>query len=340
MILFGIKFAPLLVPLERRLQTFAAAMWIIVLAFGGMVGAWGSIYLLLYTRYYPLVLLYYAWIYLDRNTCETGGRRSEWMRNWAWWRYYRDYFPVSLIKTADLPATHNYLFCIYPHGILSSGAFCNFASNATNFRSVFPGLVSDVLTLSSHFWMPFSRELMHGLGALSASGESITHVLTHSKGGRVLCLMVGGARESFKCKPGLYEIILKSRKGFVRIALKTGTPLVPVFTFGETDLFDQVPNPPGSWLLRLQEQIRRVVGVAPCIPIGRGFFQYSFGLIPRRHKLYTVVGAPIEVPKVSVPSQELIDEYHRKFTDSLIQLFEDHKDKYVDNPKTTKLVIE
>lgn len=59
-------------------------------------------------------------------------------------------------------------------------------------------------------------------GALSASEKSMTHVLTHSPGGRVLCLMVGGARESFKCKPGNYEIILKSRKGFVRIALKTG----------------------------------------------------------------------------------------------------------------------
>lgn len=66
------------------------------------------------------------------------------------------------------------------------------------------------------------------------------------------------------------------------------TPIVPVFTFGETDLYDQVPNPPGSWLLWLQERIRRVIGVAPCIPIGRGFFQYSFGLIPRRHVLTTV----------------------------------------------------
>lgn len=89
------------------------------------------------------------------------------MRDWAWWRYYRDYFPVRLVKTTDLPSTKNYLFCVYPHGILSSGAFCNFASNATNFRGVFPGLVSDVLTLKSHFWMPFSRELMHGLGKSS-----------------------------------------------------------------------------------------------------------------------------------------------------------------------------
>lgn len=75
MILFGVKFAPLMVPLERRLQTLAAGMWFIILAFGGFAGAWLSVYLLLYTRYYTLVLLYYLWIYLDRQTCETGGRR-------------------------------------------------------------------------------------------------------------------------------------------------------------------------------------------------------------------------------------------------------------------------
>lgn len=338
--LFGIRFAPLVVPLDRRLQTLAVGMWFIILAFGGFIGSFVSVYCLLYTRYYPLILLYYLWIYLDRETAFTGGRRFEWMRNWAWWRYYRDYFPVQLVKTVDLPADKNYLFCVYPHGILSSGAFCNFATNATNFRQMFPGLVADILTLGSHFLMPFSRELVQGLGGMSASERSIQHVFSHSKGGRVLCLMVGGARESFKCKPGSYEIILKNRKGFVRLALKSGTSIVPVFTFGETDIYDQVSNPPGSCLFKFQERIRQIIGLAPCIPIGRGFFQYSFGLLPRRHELTTVVGAPIQVPKTEQPSQELIDTYHAKFVDSLTQLFEDHKQKYVDNPETAKLVIE
>jgi Diacylglycerol acyltransferase. len=52
------------------------------------------------------------------------------------------------------------------------------------------------------------------------------------------------------------------------------------------------------------------------------------------------VGAPIEVPKVEQPSNDLIAEYHKKYVDSLTQLFEDHKEKYVDDPKTAKLVIE
>jgi 1-acyl-sn-glycerol-3-phosphate acyltransferase len=40
--------------------------------------------------------------------------------------------------------------------------------------------------------------------------------------------------------PGTNDIILDKRKGFIRLALLTGTPIVPVFVFGENDLFFQV----------------------------------------------------------------------------------------------------
>lgn len=65
-------------------------------------------------------------------------------------------------------------------------------------------------------------------------------------------------------------------------------PLVPVISFGETDLFNQVENPEGSFLRKLQEFLRKVTGIAPIMFIGRGFFQYNFGLVPRRSPVTTV----------------------------------------------------
>lgn len=72
----GIKFAPLNVPLERRLQTFAAFTFMIFLVVGGIAGwvVWFS--LVYYSTFfrYPM-LIYAAWIVYDRNAGELGGRR-------------------------------------------------------------------------------------------------------------------------------------------------------------------------------------------------------------------------------------------------------------------------
>lgn len=56
------------------------------------------------------------------------------------------------------------------------------------------------------------------------------------------------------CWPHLLLLlqILKRRKGFVRIALQTGASLVPVFGFGETDLFETYVPPPNSLLAKAQ----------------------------------------------------------------------------------------
>ena len=67
------------------------------------------------------------------------------------------------------------------------------------------------------------------------------------------------------------------------------TPLVPVISFGETDLYDQIITRQGSMLNKVQELFQKVTGFAPVLPIGRGFFQYTFGIIPKR-KPVTVVG--------------------------------------------------
>ena len=66
-------------------------------------------------------------------------------------------------------------------------------------------------------------------------------------------------------------------------------PLVPVCSFGETDIFDQLTWPDGSYMKRLQEFIRKKISIPPILLVGRGFFQYIFGFIPRR-KPITVVG--------------------------------------------------
>lgn len=48
------------------------------------------------------------------------------------------------------------------------------------------------------------------------------------------------------------------RYGFVRLALIAGASLVPVFAFGENELYKQVDNPKGSKLRAFQEKVKKV----------------------------------------------------------------------------------
>ncbi|KAG5873725.1 hypothetical protein JTB14_035539 [Gonioctena quinquepunctata] len=218
---------------------------------------------------------------------ERGGRPIRWVQSWTWFRYFRDYFPLRFEKApfVELDPKRNYLFCTFPHGMLSTGAFNAFATEYSGYRNYFPYHEVRVVTLSQHYQMPFFRELALSTGGIASSAKSIEYVLSRPGGGYVCVLMVGGAAEAYFCKPGCYKVILKKRKGFVRLALKNGTPLVPVLSFGETSLFDQMEGP---FLRYVQERIRKWIGFAPVMPIGRGFFQYSFGIIPRRYPVTTV----------------------------------------------------
>ncbi|XP_034934957.1 2-acylglycerol O-acyltransferase 2-A-like [Chelonus insularis] len=348
--LFGIQFAPICVPLERRLQTLAAGGWFVFIVFGGSMGCFLAIYLIFFTEWIRyLVIIYIAWIYYDRDTCIQGGRRqryTRWIRRCSWWAYFRDYFPIKLYKTADLDPSRNYLLCSFPHGILATGAFASFATDSLNFHKLFPGLEPRLITLTQHFMFPFFRECIYAFGACSSKAESLECLLKHKKSSdpddlnKAVILIVGGAAEALMSRPSTYRTLCNKRKGFVKIALKTGTPLVPVFSFGETDLFDQIVAPKNSLLNRIQEFFRKNVGVIPVLVIGRGFFQYSFGIIPRRRPISVVVGSPIEVPKVTEPTREEINKYHDLFKEKLIELFETEKHKYLENADNIKLSIE
>lgn len=185
---------------------------------------------------------------------------------------------------------------------------------------------------------------------MSPKYDTIKRALSQSTNKLALCnqdgftsngvaLVVGGAQEALYSRPSNYQIHIKRRKGFVKIALETGAHLVPVISFGEVDVYDSPNNEPGSKLRKFQEKHKELTGVAPAIFNGRGFFQYSFGLIPRRHAINTVVGAPISVEKSETPTEDEINGLHKRFMDELEKLFEEHKHNYIADADNIKLVM-
>lgn len=342
------KFAPLNIPMKRRLETLSAAVWIVLLGLGNFWAILLTIYLVFFTEYLRyLMLLYFVWMYYDWDTCNRGGRSDRWtlwMRNCAWMRHLCNYFPIKLVKTADLDPNKSYLFCNFPHGVLSTGTCGAFASDILGCKELFPGLQFRVIVLNQHFKIPLFREYAYSTGACSSSAESINYLLSTKPEspytGRASVLIVGGASESLESRPRTYRLLVKRRKGFIKIALKNGAPLVPVISFGEPDVYDQVYAPEGSLLRKVQDFIRKKIGLAPVLLLGRGFFQYSFGLIAHRKPITVVVGSPIELPKIPEPTSEEVNEYHEKFIKHLNALFEAEKHKYIENADSVSLEID
>ncbi|XP_034253646.1 2-acylglycerol O-acyltransferase 1-like [Thrips palmi] len=321
------RWAPLgLLPLSRRLQTLTVAMWMFTIFVGPWILYLTTSLLLLHPVLRWPVLLYLAWLCLDRNTGDQGGRRNG--RGWSFvrgcvlWNYFRDYFPVRLVKTAELPPDKNYLLCAYPHGVIGLGVVCSFSTDAVGVRKLFPGTTPNLVTLRHGFIVPFLREMLLSQGIISAAESSLRCALSDPRGGRLVLLVVGGAREAQLSEPGHYRIVLRRRKGFVRLALQQGVPLVPVFTFNEHRVLSQVH---GSAMTTFKQWFRRVFGFLPVVPVGRGFFSF---FVPHRLPLTVVVGAPIPVERVAEPSQEQIQELLEKFEKALVDLFHEHKEKY------------
>ncbi|XP_038842426.1 2-acylglycerol O-acyltransferase 2-A-like isoform X2 [Salvelinus namaycush] len=323
-----IQFAPLNIPLRRRLQTAAVLQWVFsFLALGKSLSLSGYV-LLCVSDWWVLAALYAGWLYLDRDTPTSGGRRSEWLRNWSVWKHFRDYFPLNLIKTVDLDPASNYIFGFHPHGVLVAGGFGNFCTEASGFSSLFPGLTPYLLMLPFWFRVPFFRDYIMCGGLVSSEKASLSYLLSASRGGNVAVVAVGGAPEALDARPGALTLQILNRKGFIKLALKHGAQLVPVFSFGENELFDQMTNPAGSPLRWLQDHLQRLMGVALPLFTGRGVFQYSFGLLPYRQPIHTVVGRPIPVVQTPSPTKDDIDGLHSLYLEGLTTVFEDNKDNY------------
>ena len=62
-------------------------------------------------------------------------------------------------------------------------------------------------------------------GVCDVSKESIEWILTKQGNGNAVIVVVGGAQEALEAHPGKYNIMLRNRKGFIKMAIKTGRVL-------------------------------------------------------------------------------------------------------------------
>lgn len=337
-----IQWAPLNVPLRRRLQTLVVLCHTLSIVLSASIFFFTAAIPL----FWPLLAPYLIYcMYSSASTSGSLSRRSEFLRSSPVWSLFASYFPARLHRSQELPPTRKYIFGYHPHGIISMGAFAAFSTEALGFSQLFPGIKNTLLTLDSNFRIPYYRDYALALGLASVSRESCENLLStggiNNEGmGRAVTIVVGGARESLVSEPNTLRLVLQCRKGFIKMALRTGADLVPVIGFGENDLYYQVQPNSHPKIHRFQLLVKKLLGFTVPLFHARGVLNYDFGLMPYRRPLNIVVGRPIMVIQNRNPNEEEINRLHKVYVEELERVWRTWKKDFAPMSKETPVYEE
>ena len=224
-----------------------------------------------------------------------------------------EYFGFEVVTEGKLLPGRRYLMANFPHGVFNVAAGYHGWHLITK-----QGLKPSAAGASVLFKLPILRQLMTWGGAVPATRSEVNRMLRRPYP-NVSLITPGGIAEIFLGNGGESEeiIMLKERKGFVKLALANGTDLVPVYYLGNSQLFTRLDGGGhDGWAQRLSRRLR----VSLVIFCGR------WGLpVPYRTRLVALQGEPIAHPTgepIASPTQEQIDDYHAQYMSALRSLYE------------------
>ena len=178
---------------------------------------------------------------------------------------------------------------------------------------------------SALFWVPGLRELLLLYGVREATPAVIAKLVA---AGCVVALNPGGLREQIRTDSAQEQVFANRRLGFLRLALEHRVPVVPMYGFGENQVYTAHPRRARA----LREALVRRFRVGLVVVSGR--WGLSAGVLPLLPNPGTVVthvvgravdvGGAARVPGAPVTEAEL-EEAYRRYKAELSRVFEKHK---------------
>jgi 1-acyl-sn-glycerol-3-phosphate acyltransferase len=196
-------------------------------------------------------------------------------------------------------------------------------------------LVWDAWTVGVQWWRHFGRTRpLHGtahdalmafpllgsyfrkMGVLPARSKSITAAL---EAGHDVALWPGGERDSLRHWSQRDEAVLGGRKGFIKLAIRTGVPIVPIATVGGPDAMPVITT--GRRLAKMLQldRVARLKMFPIAVQIPWGISPALLPEIPLPTKIRTAFQDPIELDHdpERTDDQDYIDASYMRVRESI-----------------------
>lgn len=262
-----------------------------------------------------LTLPYLSYIFFVRLELKSGSPWPWFSQNFFVLNHLRRTLQLAFVDFPPHASTQQYLYACHPHGVYS------------DYRMLIDGMFGQqhvgavspkTLAATILFRLPFIRELSLWTGCIDARRQVAEESLQR---GESVFVLPGGEAEQIRTKYGREIVYLKNRKGFIKLAIRKGVPVVPMYAFGVSDYYytSDMLLGPRLWLTKTLQI---------CIPFAIGLGGSPFCPLPQ--KTTVVFGDPLTFEPSACresPTAEELDAAHGKFLDSLTKLFDAHKDR-------------
>lgn len=228
------------------------------------------------------------------------------------------------LRDKKFDASKQYLLVWHPHGqfcIAALYCFSYFSAHLSIFPKMFCGVAELLLCI------PGLAEYLLICNTRSVSPKSMKSLLD---AGYTVGVQPGGIYEQVRTNHLKETVYMPANLGFIRLAINHGVPILPVYAFGENQLYHTSCWLRGfnTWMFNTFKMGSLFVHscvfglpMTPALP--------NPGLCPKfRKHLHVRFGKAVEVgPADANPSDARVQEVYQKYCDELTKLFNDYKDE-------------
>lgn len=224
-------------------------------------------------------------------------------------RHIRQNIRETLLVSGNMTNDKQAIYMLHPHGIFSLTHLFHVVTDCTDwpYRNV------RCVAHSLLYKVPFLFDFIDEEKIVQSSYHDMRNALLH---GDSLSICLGNYTEGKYTDPHRITTIVKKRSGIFRMAIETGTPLIPVLSYGEQSAFQQMNT------FGFLEFLSNCIGVQlNCPSIESMKKWHSIFMKPLDDKIHTHIGQPIDVGKARNPTTKEIHELRTTYIAALQKLY-------------------